>query len=173
MCCELGNGFRDRLLGTKVKDKIKSAFTIYVFLKRQLNCFVTRVPLSKRIQVICSFSNSSCPDALRQDAPVPPSRPGAEAACSARSRDSGHPRWGNTARKLLLGWLVCAGTAPPIHDCWMSAAGLGPTGNGASKSCCNLQSCPHSHTGQPWGEAGPRASGLALHSQEPRCRPDS
>lgn len=42
----------------------------------------------------------------------------------------------------------------------MSAAGLGPTGNEASKSCSNLQIRPHSHTGEPRGEGRPRAWGL-------------
>lgn len=44
MCCELGNGFRNQLFGTKAKHKIKSAFTIHVSLKRCFNCFVTTFP---------------------------------------------------------------------------------------------------------------------------------
>lgn len=44
MCCELGNGFRNQLFGTKAKHKIKSAFTIHVSLKRRFDCFATTFP---------------------------------------------------------------------------------------------------------------------------------
>lgn len=44
MCCELGNGFRNQLFGTKAKHRIKPAFTIHVSLKRGFNCFVTTFP---------------------------------------------------------------------------------------------------------------------------------
>lgn len=50
----------------KVKHKIKSAFTIYVFLKRLFNCFVTRIPLSKRTEVMRSLSNFSYADVPQQ-----------------------------------------------------------------------------------------------------------
>lgn len=71
MCCELGNGFRNQLFGTKVKHKIKSAFTIYVLLKRRFNCFVTHIALSKRTAVPCSPSDSSCPGVPQREILLP------------------------------------------------------------------------------------------------------
>ena len=96
MCCELGNGFRNQLFGTKVKHKIRSAFTIYIFLKRWFNCFVIHIPLSKRTEVACSLSNSSCPDVHQQEISLPSFHPWHEVptcpqTCHGLSQESPHP----------------------------------------------------------------------------------
>lgn len=72
MCCELGNGFRNTLFGTKAKRKIKSALTIPVSLKRRFNCFVTTLPPAPEQKIHSPSCDPSDPDVPQQQVLLPP-----------------------------------------------------------------------------------------------------
>lgn len=69
-----------------MKDKIKSAFTIYIFLKRRFNCFVIHIPRSKKPEVMCSLSNSSYPDMPQQEVSLPSLHPWHEVPACPQTR---------------------------------------------------------------------------------------
>lgn len=70
----LGDALRGRKLFQKAalwrkkteSTKLSLTVAIYVFLKRQFNCFVIHVPLHEGIKVICCLSNSFHHDRLKQ-----------------------------------------------------------------------------------------------------------